>query len=317
MLNNAAVHMELSTAAYESGNFDQAIAEINQVIRLFEQQPPGPEWNQQLGLAYCARGQTRQKKEDYSEAIADYNRALAILPSTPETVDDVATCYMERGACYMMKGHADNNPRLLEAAETDLNYAVNLYEGRGTDAPGGIYAKRGLFYFFTGRQKQAEGDLKRAQQAGVTIPAEVWAEVNAEQYADLAKGVDAGVPFRNRGCLGPLALIFVMSVVLFVPLGVSNFSVTVSYGLIALGIGWFFYEVIRSVRLSSHSKQDKLATFSVQYPGFEEYYRTRQRNSQAQARARLAKGALLAGAIGAATVGTMAKQSYDESFGRK
>ncbi|MFN8485578.1 MAG: hypothetical protein U0768_21255 [Anaerolineae bacterium] len=93
MSNDADIYVERSGKAFKSGNADQAIAEINQAIRLYEQQPPGPERNEQLGLAYGARAEARQKKEDFAEAIADYNRALAILPTTPQTMDAVATCH--------------------------------------------------------------------------------------------------------------------------------------------------------------------------------------------------------------------------------
>lgn len=305
MSNAVDFYVERSGKAFESGNVDQAIAEMNQAIRLYEQQPPGPERDQQLGLAYGARAEARQKKGDFAEAIADYNRALALLPTTPETTDAVATCYMERGACHFMKGRAENNPRLLETAETDLNYAVNLYERRGTDAPGGIYAKRGIFYALTGRQAEAKHDLERAQRAGVPVPGDVWAEVNADEYETLAVQVDKsyrGGTLLMVGlvCLGALWSWWLMS---------QTTSSDAEFFPVILGVGLSLFLFQRN----SAKKKELAASMDTQHPGFREFYANRQQRRSAK----IAKGALLAGAIGAATVRPLAKQSYDEIFGRK
>ena len=68
-----------------------------------------------------------------------------------------------------------------------------------------------------------------------------------------------------------------------------------------------------SDRGSMKKKEELAASMDTQHPGFSEFYANRQQRRSAK----IAKGALLAGAIGAATVGIMARQAYDESFGRK
>jgi Flp pilus assembly protein TadD len=113
-------------AARNQGNYDQAIINYNEAVRL---EPKD-------AATYNSRGLTYYKKGDYDRAIANYNQALALDPS-------FADAYYTRGAAYLAKGNYDR-------AIADCGEALKL--DPNFDA---AYASRGIAYF-------AKGDIDRA-----------------------------------------------------------------------------------------------------------------------------------------------------------
>jgi tetratricopeptide (TPR) repeat protein len=113
-------------AARNQGNYDQAIVDYNEAVRL----------DPKYAAAYNSRGLTYYKKGDYDRAIADYNQALALDPN-------FADAYCNRGAAYLAKGNYDR-------AIADCDQAIRL--DPNLDA---AYASRGIAYF-------AKGDIDRA-----------------------------------------------------------------------------------------------------------------------------------------------------------
>jgi tetratricopeptide (TPR) repeat protein len=113
-------------AARNQGNYDQAIIDYNEAVRL----------DPRYAAAYNSRGLTYYKKGDYDRAIADYNQALALDPN-------FADAHCNRGAAYLAKRNYDQ-------AIADCDQAIRL--DPNLDA---AYASRGIAYF-------AKGDIGRA-----------------------------------------------------------------------------------------------------------------------------------------------------------
>jgi Tfp pilus assembly protein PilF len=120
-------------AARNQGNYDQAIDDYNEAIRVEPNYP----------VIYNSRGLAYYKKGDYDRAIADYTRALTIDPN-------FADAYANRGAAYLAKGDYDR-------AIADCGEAIRL--DANLDA---AYASRGTAYLEKGDTDRAFADYNQA-----------------------------------------------------------------------------------------------------------------------------------------------------------
>ena len=81
-------HSTCRGIAYSAkGDYDQAIADYNQAIRL----------NPNYGMAYYNRGSAYADKRDYDRAIADFEVALRINPNDANARTNLEAARRERG----------------------------------------------------------------------------------------------------------------------------------------------------------------------------------------------------------------------------
>jgi tetratricopeptide (TPR) repeat protein len=114
-------------AWYAKGDFDRAIADYNEAIRL----------NVQYARAYSNRGNAWQGKGDFDRAIADYNEAIRLNPQ-------YANAYYNRGNAWVT-GKSD-----YDRALADYNEAIRLNPNIAD------------FYFSRGTVWNIKGDFHRA-----------------------------------------------------------------------------------------------------------------------------------------------------------
>ncbi|MFZ1109035.1 MAG: tetratricopeptide repeat protein [Rhodomicrobium sp.] len=120
-------------AAYDAGDYDRAISDYNQAIRL------KPDYAD----AYNNRGNAYRAKGDNDRAIADYDQAIRLKP-------DYASAYNNRGASYNEKGDNDR-------AIADYDQAIRL---KPDDAS--AYINRGNAYRAKGDNDRAIADYDQA-----------------------------------------------------------------------------------------------------------------------------------------------------------
>ncbi len=139
--NRAVAHLNRGIAFYEKGNYDRALSDYNDALRL----DPSADAYYQRGLVYYA-------KDDYDRAIADYDVAIKLGPNRKAYGGDgkligskqvVAHYYYARGNAYRAKGNYDR-------AIADYNEAIKL-----DPKDPSYYNRRGLAY-------KAKGDVDRA-----------------------------------------------------------------------------------------------------------------------------------------------------------
>jgi len=100
---------------YNNGNWDRAISDYSQVLRLETNNP----------FAYYNRGVAYSQKGDHDHAIADYSQAILYEPN-------VAQLYATRGWTYYLRAwQKGGNQRIgdpadAERAEADLLKALQL-----------------------------------------------------------------------------------------------------------------------------------------------------------------------------------------------
>jgi lipoprotein NlpI len=128
--NRAAAHYNRGSAWHIKGDFDRAIADYNEAIRL------GPKAVQ----PYNNRGGAWYIKGDLDRAIADYSEAIRLDPKAIEP-------YNNRGLAWRDKGDSDR-------AIADLTEAIRRYPNY-IDA----YGNRGLTYFYKGDFGRAAVDF--------------------------------------------------------------------------------------------------------------------------------------------------------------
>jgi tetratricopeptide (TPR) repeat protein len=118
---------------YFRGNYDQAIADYTEAIRL----------NPQYATAYYNRGSAYRDKNDYDRAITDYTEAIRLNPQ-------YAIAYNNRGVAYRQKNDYDR-------AIADYNEAIRL---NPQDAI--AYNNRGYAYHSKNDYDQAIADYTEA-----------------------------------------------------------------------------------------------------------------------------------------------------------
>ena len=129
----AAAYNNRGMAYTYQGKFEQAIADLDEAIRL---QPNYPDAYGNRGNAYTNQGQLVQ-------AFTDYNQALILRPNDPAT-------YNNRGNAYFHK-------RNLNLAISDFDQALHLRPNYPA-----AYNNRGMTYTYQGKFEQAIADLDEA-----------------------------------------------------------------------------------------------------------------------------------------------------------
>ena len=132
-LQIASVFFNWGQAHYETADYDAAIADYTEAIRLVPQ----------FDRAHTARGNAYAKKDWIDLAIEDFSRVIDLNP-------DSAVAYGNRGASYARK---DEQHRAIE----DFNEAIRL----NPDYPL-TYGSRGMAYLRTRKYDQAIEDMSRA-----------------------------------------------------------------------------------------------------------------------------------------------------------
>ena len=130
--DSAQEHIDAAAVYYAGGNYDQAIAELQQVIAL---EPDNADAYTNLALSYFENG-------DYAEAVAAWTDVIDLDP-------EQAAAYYERGMSYL-------NLKQYEQAIDDLTRAVDL-DPTNADA----YRVRGKSYAFMDDYEQAIADFSR------------------------------------------------------------------------------------------------------------------------------------------------------------
>ncbi len=122
-LDPAAIHFYRGTAYGKKGEFDRAIADYNQAIKL---NPKDAEAFNNRGVAYGYKG-------EYDRAIADYNQAIKLNPQ-------LAEAFNNRGIAYYDKGEYDR-------AIADYNQAIllNPKDAEAFNNRGVAYRKKGEY----------------------------------------------------------------------------------------------------------------------------------------------------------------------------
>ena len=132
-------------AAIKAGDYDRAIREFTEVIRLINGMKLNGNsqqiafLNESLAIAYRQRALTYELKNDYDRAIADYTETINI-----DKTDDGT--FSKRGLMYMKKNDWDR-------AIADFTQALRL-NSQNTDA----YFDRGNAYFFKNDYNRAIAD---------------------------------------------------------------------------------------------------------------------------------------------------------------
>ena len=129
----ATAYFKQGLAAYNKGNYEQAIARYNQAIHL----------NPNDALAYNGRGQAYYAQGDYDQAIANYSRAIYLEPNN-------ANAYHKRGQAYYDQGSYDQ-------AIADYDQAIDLNPNNPL-----TYNSRGNAYYGRGNYNQAISNYSRA-----------------------------------------------------------------------------------------------------------------------------------------------------------
>ncbi len=131
--DRATAHNYRGRGYRRSGDYDRAIAEYNEAIRL------RPDYH----TAFNNRGLAYRYKRNYDQAIADYSEALRLKP-------DYSTAYHNRGRAYRYKGDYDQ-------AIADYSEAIRLKPDYST-----AFNNRGIAYRLKGDYDQAIADYSEA-----------------------------------------------------------------------------------------------------------------------------------------------------------
>jgi tetratricopeptide (TPR) repeat protein len=142
------------------GNYDQAIDDYNQVIKV----------EPNYALVYNNRGRAYYLKGEYDKAIADFNQAISLDPKYAEA-------YNNRGLAYYAKGE-------LDKALADYNQAITL----NPEFPL-AFNYRAYVYLARKDYEHAYADVKRAIQLW---PREVaWHVTSAEIFLSMGDNARA------------------------------------------------------------------------------------------------------------------------------
>jgi tetratricopeptide (TPR) repeat protein len=157
----------------KKGDFDRAIQDFNEAIHL----------NPNFERAYYDRGNAYMDKEDYDRAIQEFNEAIRLNPNNADN-------YNNRGIAYKMKGDYGR-------AIQDYSHAIHLNSNDTT-----AYLNRGDAYFAQSNLKAAIADLEytisAAPSSHAAISAAVFLHVvmkrqgndDAQQLARVAAAAD-------------------------------------------------------------------------------------------------------------------------------
>ena len=127
------VHINRAIAYLSKGDYDRALADLNEAIQL----QPG------RVVAYFNRATVYLAKQDVDRALADLNQTIKRQP-------DFALAYLQRGGVYSAKGDADH-------ALADLNQAIALQPRAAV-----FYSGRGAFHADRDDHDRAIADFSQA-----------------------------------------------------------------------------------------------------------------------------------------------------------
>ncbi len=130
---DAADYLKRGRNYLNRGDYDQAIADFNEVLQLNSTSAP----------AYFSRGRANKLKGNYDQALADYNEAIRLNPQ-------MVAAYVNRGQIYNMADHYDD-------AIADFNQALQLDPERPIP-----YLDRGVAYGAKGEYDKALADFNSA-----------------------------------------------------------------------------------------------------------------------------------------------------------
>ena len=103
-----------------------------------------------LTVAYLNRGFTYRQLGEYDKAISDYSKAIELYPR-------YALAYNNRGYAYRKKGEYDRAIfNYSKAIEIDPKYAAAYYN-------------RGMAYYYKGENDRAREDIHNAQSLGYLV----------------------------------------------------------------------------------------------------------------------------------------------------
>jgi len=109
--NDDAAYKKRSYGYVEKGNFSAAITDLTEAIRI----------DPAYSGYYALRGHVYFTSEDYDTAIPDFTEAIRLWPRDPSTVEIEARCYSERGRAYCLAKKKD-----YKQAIADLEEAIKL-----------------------------------------------------------------------------------------------------------------------------------------------------------------------------------------------
>jgi tetratricopeptide (TPR) repeat protein len=132
---------------FENGEYDNAIADFTEAIRLNPKLAEAIRLSPEYALAYTARGTAYARKGKHDLAIDDYTEAIKFNTEFPFT-------YVSRGLAHKGKGDSDN-------AIVDFTEAIRLYPKLGV-----AYHNRGLAHQEMGDHTKAEADFAKAEELG-------------------------------------------------------------------------------------------------------------------------------------------------------
>jgi tetratricopeptide (TPR) repeat protein len=137
----AALHSVYGLDFYKKKDYDHAISEYNDAVRL------DPNNDFANASVYYYRGLAYHYKREYDQAIRDFNRAILLNPVK-------ANAYYYRGLAYYHKEEYDNAIR-------DFSEAIFL-DPRDPTA----YYYRGVVYREQGKDAEAQADFDQSHQLG-------------------------------------------------------------------------------------------------------------------------------------------------------
>jgi len=129
-------YFQMGVAAVKRGDYDQAIAHFDQVIRL------NPD-SSYLAKTYNNRGWSYYLKGDFDQAITDATKAIQLDPNLANA--------------YGTRGHAYNGKRDIDMAIEDFNQSIRLNPNMDT-----LFNGRGLAYYNKGDIDRAIADFETA-----------------------------------------------------------------------------------------------------------------------------------------------------------
>lgn len=180
--------------AYDDGDYDKTIAILNDAIAL----------DATFAGAYSLRGRAHNEKEEFTEAVNDFDEALRLDPSLmltrghrawahyglgdlPRCIDDCEELLRrdpQSGASYAMRAECYLDMQEFEKALDDACHAIRLGSRHAQ-----IYAARGRAAIGVGKLNDAAADFSRAielDQNNVQYAkwaAAAWNEVGATEQA--------------------------------------------------------------------------------------------------------------------------------------